>query len=88
MTEVTAVAKSKSSLKRYEKPKFNAKIVAKVMRLGRYGEQKFNAMVVAKVMPDNWAQKTVVLHFVEENGVSTVFYATSDAYDEFAALDP
>ena len=56
--------------------------------LKRYGaQQNFNAMLVAKVMPDNWIQKTVVLHFVEENGISTAFYATNEAYDEFAALD-
>jgi len=44
-------------------------------------------MVVAKAKPTTWSQATILLRFVEQNGISTSFFVSGDALPQFEVLE-
>ncbi len=55
--------------------------------LKRVGKTQYIGMLVAKAAPQNRAKKTLLLRFNSQEGTSTLFTATGDAFDAFAGCE-
>ena len=55
--------------------------------LRRVGKQSYSAMLVAKATLPNRTPPQMLLHFVEETKVSTVFVVSNEAHGQFFALE-
>ena len=52
-------------------------------RLKRAGSFNYVAMLVAKAKPRGWQRETLLLRFVEQNGVSSMFTVAGDGIHNF-----
>ena len=61
--------------------------MAAVTSLKRSGKNNYVGMLAAIGMPTTWQEETLLLRFVEENGVSTAFTITKGALQSFKAVE-
>ena len=55
--------------------------------LQRTRATSYVAMLVSKSMCNNWSPRTLLLRFVEKNGISTVFRVEGDAIPSYGNLE-
>ena len=55
--------------------------------LRRTGVSEFTGMIVSSFNAHNWKIPTLLMRFVERNGIHTVFNVTHDAIEQFASLE-